>query len=147
MQPNEFPETIRSAWTDEEFCMRSQLANVHDRKSVESIYPEQIWEQDAATNSVPTTGVHRGLLIRTACDTDGWFELDRAARSVGEDTHDQDAMFLCPFMGKAADLFVEVPGVHGAYALRPGADFDFVEDYRRFIDRVIDAAKCFGRSS
>ena len=93
--------------------MRSQLANVHDRKSVESIYPEQIWEQDAATNSVPTTSVHRGLLIRTPCDTDGCFELDRAARNVGEDTHDQDAMFLCLSLLKTTSGSIDGAGHQG----------------------------------
>ncbi|HTP85036.1 MAG TPA: hypothetical protein VMQ11_18935 [Alphaproteobacteria bacterium] len=126
--------------------MHAQLANIHNRTSIEAVYPEQVWEQDAANNSVPTADVHHGLLIRTACDAKGSFEVHRIGRNVGEEAPEHDALFLCPYMGKAANLFVGVPGVHGAYALRAGADMNLVEDYKGFIDRVIEAARGFGRA-
>jgi len=126
--------------------MHSRRANIHDRASIQSIYPEEVWEQDAAQNSIPTAEVRHGLLIRTACDAQGSFEVDRIGRNVAEDTPEHDAVFLCPYMGKAGNLFASVPGVHGAYALRAGADMNVIEDYQAFINLVIEAARGFGRA-
>ncbi|HTP83956.1 MAG TPA: hypothetical protein VMQ11_13485 [Alphaproteobacteria bacterium] len=119
--------------------MRPHRANIHDRTSVESIYPEPIWEEDAALNSTAAGIVHHGLLLTNGCDADGFFQLDPAARPAAGDVPEPQAAFLWPSV--TASAFGEAPGVHGPHPRPPDADAALSDGYRHFIDDVLDAAK------
>ena len=104
-------------------------ANINDRGSIERAYPPDAFALDAADNDKqPGNQVLHGVAIRSAPDAQGVFELERAARQVGEAG---GALFLAPFrrsMGR--DFATTAPD--------PAAGYD------GFIDEIIAAAPCYG---
>jgi hypothetical protein len=87
--------------------------DMKDRTALERLYPKDEFASDAARNDLPNAIV-RGVRVGSAPDESGCFELERAARHVGEP---------------------ETP-----YFLAPHNE----QDYERFLDEVITAAKRFG---
>jgi hypothetical protein len=72
-------------------------ANIHDRASIESIYPRAVFAREANANARAKASVLRGLSIGSAPEGTGAFELVRAARHTGEKEVEGGAIFLCPF--------------------------------------------------
>ena len=91
-------------------------ANIHDRTTLERAYPADDFARDAARNET-TDAIRHGVMIGRAPDKDGWFELERAARHVGE-----------------------AEGRHFLTPARTAGD----EAYTQFLNDVIDAARRFG---
>jgi hypothetical protein len=120
--------------------MLAYTVNIHDRSSVEAAYPRAVWEQEAMANSAAEAEVLRGILIQKHADTDGNFQITRAARQVGEKEGDIGAVFLCPYIEQAHDRLAPVAGAYGGYPEAPRAKADHGAEYHRFIDRVITAA-------
>ena len=118
-------------------------ANVNDRASVERLYPREDFERDAGENARAKATVRRGILIVSAVATDGRFGVERASRHVGEEDPEGDTVFLAPFPTQAS-----VPLQQGAAYGGPVEAGDALEstsrkaeDYRAFIDRLLEAAK------
>jgi hypothetical protein len=99
-------------------------ANIRDRGSIERVYPPEAFAVDAAENQKqPANELVRGVRIASPPDASGRFDLDPAARHVGEGS---GAVFLAPYRAASA----------GA-----GAAPDPHQGYDAFIDDVIAAAR------
>jgi plasmid stability protein len=109
-------------------------ANIHDRSTIEAIYPPAVFAREANANARAKASVLRGLSIRSAPDETGAFELVRAARHAGETEIEGGAIFLCPF--------AQGTGENAQYPARaPAAPDDPARcSYDRFIDEVLAAA-------
>jgi hypothetical protein len=99
-------------------------ANVHDRRSIERVYPPDALARDAAENDQASIDRLKGVRIASAPDEAGDFELDPAARYAGEVP---GAVFLAPFHRRT-------PSGDG------GAGSDSRQGYDEFIDDIIEAA-------
>lgn len=115
--------------------------NVNNRASIEALYPRDVWESDAGTNSQTRKGKLRGLLIVSPPSADGNFHLRRALRSVADCQSDPHVAFVCPYMGRAYDIFTPAAGVHGAVLEKRDALEDHSDEYQAFIDGIISAAR------
>jgi hypothetical protein len=113
-------------------------ANLNDRASIEAIYPETRWEQDAARNTQGNAAVIHGVKILSEPDADGSFELKPMAQHVGEGDRESDVIFLPAF---EADAGGSQPGSTYGSSAAPTADHDTASEYARFIDSVIEAAR------
>ena len=102
-------------------------ANINDRASIERVYPADAFAVDAADNDrQPGNQLLHGVRLLSAPDAHGAFELERAARQVGEVG---GALFLAPFRR----------------SLAPGARVsDPTSGYDAFIDEIAAAAPYFG---
>jgi hypothetical protein len=113
-------------------------ADIHDRRSIERIYPPEAFAVDAAHNQQqPANPVLHGVRIASAPDRNGAFTLERASRHVGESG---GAPFLAPFRPLYA-------GRNAAGRIAPPADRpdpDPREGYGAFVDDIIKAAEQLG---
>jgi hypothetical protein len=123
-------------------------ASIHDRASVERLYPRDAFEADAGMNAGAKASVLHGVRILSGPDAGGAFHLARGSQHVGE-VHVGKAqgrgngLFLAPDLAaNFAALAQDDTGYGGAEeqsdALRSVADR--AGDYDAFIDRVIAAA-------
>ncbi|MBV8777475.1 MAG: hypothetical protein JO032_18405 [Alphaproteobacteria bacterium] len=111
-------------------------ANINDRISLEAAYPAERFARDAAQNDVAPNQLVRGVRIGSAPDEAGWFDLEPAARHVGEP---ETPHFVAP--ARRVEPLVE----RGRYsAPRETAAPDPDDGYRRFLDDIVDAARRFG---
>ena len=116
-------------------------ANISDRRSVEKIYPRDVWEAEAANNSQGGQKILGGLLIESQPDDAGNFHLRRTTRGSAEIEGSQHyVIFICPYMGRAYDVFTPIFGVHGAIKEKHDALESVDDEYDDFIARVLDAA-------
>jgi hypothetical protein len=117
-------------------------ANIFDRASVEAIYPRDVYQAEAAQNSVGNAQEQRGLRIDSAPDSEGNFRLARAVRDVGEAAGTRDSLFLSPTMeSREYGRFAEMPGREGGMEERRNPPAPDGNDYAAFIDRIIEAAR------
>jgi hypothetical protein len=103
-------------------------ANIHDRRSIERIYPTDAFARDAAENDRSGVEVSHGVRIGSAPDQAGDFEVEPAARHAGEVP---GTVFLAPYLRAAANV-------------RPSADPDPDHGYDAFIAEIVDVARRFG---
>lgn len=113
-------------------------ANVNDRTSIEQIYGPDAWEHDARRNTQGNATVAYGVTILSAPDADGRFDLTPASRHVAENDPESDDVFLPAFEPDAA---AAAPGSTYGGSVEPVAEARDTEDYARFIDAVLDAAR------
>jgi hypothetical protein len=99
-------------------------ANVHDRRSIEQVYPRDAFARDAAENDRASIETLKGVRIVSAPDEAGDFELDPAAQYAGEIA---GAVFLAPFHRRT-------PSADG------GTGSDPHHGYDAFVDEIIEAA-------
>jgi hypothetical protein len=114
-------------------------AKIDDRTSIEGVYPESAFAEDAARNSVGDAQILFGLRIESGPDEHGEFALVRAKQHVGEQAPSSGAIFLAPeHQTRYAGLLQnDAAGTqHGQ-----GADNDPAGEYAAFIERVIETAK------
>jgi hypothetical protein len=120
-------------------------ANINDRSSVERLYPRQHFDRDAGENADAKATVHRGLRIVSPVDPNGRFNAERASRHVGESDPEGDTVFLAPFLAKDSEP-LRGTGAYGGPAdpyaapAPAGSGGRKDQDYRAFIDRIIEAA-------
>ena len=118
-------------------------ANVNDRASIERLYPREDFDREAGENSDAKATVHRGLRILSGLDPEGGFSVERGSRHVGESDPESDTLFITPFLAQAyAPL--QQGDVYGGPAEKDDALAGAGrkgDDYRAFIDRIIEAAK------
>ena len=117
------------------------IANIHDRASIEQVYPHEHFARDVGRNSDAKAVVLHGVRILSGLDGAGEFTVVEASRHVGEDTGDAEGIFLCPFLVTAADAAAERPGYDQSEAAPGAHQREKPSDYDAFIDRVIQAAK------
>lgn len=113
-------------------------ANLNDRSSIERIYPETQWEQDAARNTQGSASVIHGVKILSEPDAEGGFELAAMAQGVAEGDPESDVIFLPAFEADAADA--QAGSTYGG-SVAPTRDHDTASEYARFIDSIIEAAR------
>jgi hypothetical protein len=99
-------------------------ANVHDRRSIERIYPPDAFARDAGENDRARIAMLKGVRVVSAPDDNGDFEVSPAAQYSGEVA---GTVFLAPFHRRATSE-------HGA------ANPDPHHGYDEFIDDIIEAA-------
>jgi hypothetical protein len=114
-------------------------AKLDDRASLSAAYPREQFERDAARNADIKTEVLSGVVLLSAPDATGRFQLDRATRHVGEVAPSGDTLFLYPVLGDAqGGLGGTRPGYGNEEpdrSARPSPDYD------GFLDRVASAAR------
>ena len=119
-------------------------ASIHDRSSIERLYPREDFEREAGENADAKATVHRGIRILSSVDAQGLFEAERASRHVGEADPLGDTVFLAPFLQGASAALTPGDNAYGgpdetgdavAAASRKG------DDYEAFVTRVVDAAR------
>jgi hypothetical protein len=114
-------------------------AKLDDRSSLSAAYPREQFERDAASNADIKTEVLSGVLLLSAPDVAGRFELDRATRHVGEVAPSGDARFLYPVLGDAQG---GLGGTRPGYGNEePGRGARPAPDYEAFLDRVAETAR------
>ena len=106
-------------------------ANIRDRRSLARIYPPEIFAGDAMQNAAPAEVLH-GVILVSAPDTTGQFEIERATRQVGE----VSARFLAP-QRRAEELVDQ--GRYGGPAERAAPDP--TAGYEAFLDDIVAAAE------
>ena len=111
-------------------------ANINDRSSLEQAYPADAFANDAAQNERSPHELRHGLLIATAPDDEGWFELTRAKRHAGEP---ETPHFLTP--ARRTEELVARGEHHAATQVAPP---DPARGYTQFLDDIVAAAKRFG---
>lgn len=117
------------------------VANINDPSSLERIYPQTAFEEDAARNARGAASVHYGVKILSEPDADGAFKLERMSQQVGENDPEGDTLFLAPAWRSAARVSQGSPR-GGLEPLDAGQeDAALAEDYRRFLERLHEAAK------
>jgi hypothetical protein len=118
-------------------------ANINDRSSVERLYPREAFARDAAENADAKAAVYRGLRIVSPIDREGRFSAERGSRHVGERDPEGDTIFLAPFLAQA-DAPLGESDAYGGLALAGDVlalTVRKAQDYRSFIDRIIEAAR------
>ena len=117
-------------------------ANIHDRSTLEQIYPQNVFEQDAARNSEAKAQVLHGVRIMSPPDEKGDFDLVAMSRQVGESDPESDTAFLAPVLQRSYDALAESPD-YGAPEEK-GDALAKVQDkggeYDAFLGRVIETA-------
>ena len=118
-------------------------ANINDRPSIERLYPIEDFAHDAGENSDAKATVHRGLRILSPVDREGRFRAERASRHVAESDPEGDTIFLAPFFTDAdpAQSQGDTYGGPTPTADAQAASTKKTQDYRSFLDRIIEAAK------
>jgi hypothetical protein len=114
-------------------------ATLDDRASLSAAYPREQFERDAARNADVKAEVLSGVLLLSAPDAAGLFQLDRATRHVGEVAPSGDTLFLYPVLGDAQG---GLGGTRPGYGNEePGRGAQPTADYDAFLDRVAAAAR------
>jgi hypothetical protein len=101
------------------------IANIHDRSSIERVYPYDGYASDASQNERRKPAVLKGVRITEAADEAGDFRIERAANYAGEVP---GAIFLAPFHRVTAQEDV-------------AAEPDPRQGYEAFVDEIIEAAQ------
>ncbi len=114
-----------------------------DRRSITAIYPFEVFKTDAAQNSTAEATTRHGLLIERAPDGNGSLQVIRATRSIGELPEGPEALFICPYMGRAYGFFALRGGEMGAVEEKLDIFDPHPEEYDAFINTVMAAAKDF----
>jgi hypothetical protein len=123
------------------------IGDLIDRQSIERIYPREVWEADAGLNSQGRDASQRGVLIALSSGKDGLVHIRRAVRYVGEGMMEANGVFLCPYLGRAYDIFVAAAGIHGAVVEKHDALEDVSSEYTGFIDGVLATARWLRRAA
>ena len=95
---------------------RMGSATLDDPDSLVAVYPRAQFERDAARNAEVKTATLSGLVLLSAPDAAGRFELDRATRHGGEVAQSADTVFLYPMLGDAAGGLAGKVSAYGAEA-------------------------------
>jgi hypothetical protein len=117
------------------------IGELTDRQSIEQIYPREVWEVVAGLNSQGRDANQRGVLIALSSGKDRPVHIRRAVRYVGEGIMESNGVFLCPYLGRAYDIFAAAVGVHCAVVETHDALEDVSSEYIGFVDGVLATAR------
>jgi hypothetical protein len=118
-------------------------ANVHDRRTVERIYPPDSFDHDSRMNAVVKTEILHGIRITSPPDANGNFSLTRTSHHVAEQDPEGDAVFVFSYHYQSDDTLMQGPD-YGGPEEKSGASRgseDGSAAYDVFISRVIKAAR------
>jgi len=124
-------------------------ASIHDRSSIERLYPRDVFEADAGGNALAKASVLRGLRILSQPNEAGEFKLVRASQQVGE-VHAGEAqgrgngLFLAPNLGANFAALMRNDTDYGGAQEKQDAMASVAarrDEYAAFIDRVIETAR------
>ena len=118
-------------------------ADLKDRHSIMAIYPFELFEADAAQNSTAAATTRHGLLIEAAPEGVGSLRVMRWTKSIGEVPEGPEALFICPYMGRAYGFFAMRGGEMGAVEEKEDIFDLHPEEYDAFINTVMAAARDF----
>ena len=111
-------------------------ANIHRRRTLEEIYPPDVFASDAAQNGrVPST-VLSGVRILSAPDAAGDFDFERATQQIGEAA---SASFLAPHRREER---IQDAGRDSPTTV--SADPDPRAGYEAFLADIVAVAERFG---
>ena len=118
-------------------------ANVHDRLTVERLYPQDAFDHDSRLNAEIKTDTLHGVKIMSPPDANGKFRLARASRHVAELNPEGDVIFVFPHGYQGDDTLMQGPDYGGPEEKSdpPYGSADGSTAYDRFISRVIEAAQ------
>ena len=118
-------------------------ANVHDRLTIERLYPRDAFDRDSRMNADVKTEILHGVRVVSAPDANGDFRLARASRHVAEQNPEGDVIFVVPHRYQGDDALMQGPDYGGpeekSDASRGGQDGGTA--YDMFINRVIASAR------
>ncbi len=114
-----------------------------DRQSLTAIYPIEIFWSDAAQNSTAEATTRHGLLIVDGPEGDGSLQVTRAIRCISQPPEGLDALFICPYMGRAYGFFALRGGEMGAVEEKADIFDMHPEEYDAFINTVMAVAQDF----
>src|SRR5207249_2206356 len=106
----------------------AMTANIHDRPSIERVYPREAYASDASQNERRKPAMLRGVRIAAAPDDKGEFAIEPAVQHAGEVP---GAVFLAPFHCVTAEE-------------NAAADPDPRLGYEAFLDEIIEVAQRLG---
>lgn len=119
-----------------------QTANIHDPRSIESVYPRSAFDNDARQNARDKEAVEHGVMILSMPDADGNFSLTRSQRHVGEPGATTHSIFLAPTLDSSeygallpSDTDYGGPVEAATVPKTPG------DPYGSFVDSLIQAAR------
>ena len=118
-------------------------ADPNDRQSIITLYPFELFEMDAAQNSTAAATTRHGLLIEAEPDGHGSLRLVRVTKSIGDPPEGPEALFICPYMGRAYGFFAMLGGEMGTVEEKLDIFDPHPEEYGAFINTVMAAAKDF----
>ena len=118
-------------------------AELKDRHSIMAIYPFELFEAEAAQNSTAAATTRHGLLVEGAPEGVGPLRVRRATKWVGDPAEEQEAFFICPYMGRAYGFFAMRGGEMGAVEEKQDIFDLHPEEYDAFINTVMAAARDF----
>ena len=119
-------------------------ASIHDRGSIERLYPREVFEREAGENADAKATVRRGVRILSPVDAQGVFEAERASRHVGEADPLGDTVFLAPFLRDASAALAPSDAAYGGPAEAgddAAASAHKRDDYESFVERIVAAAR------
>ena len=117
-------------------------ANIHDRLTIERIYPREAFDRDSRLNSDVKTDTLHGVKIASKLDAGGNFRLARASRHVAEQNPEGDVVFVFPHSYRGEDSLMQGRD-YGGPEERGRLSTEGCESsaYDRFVARVIEAAQ------
>jgi hypothetical protein len=124
-------------------------ASIHDRASIERLYPRDAFEADAGSNARGKTTVLHGVRILSAPDASGEFRIARGSQHVaevhvGEAQGRGNGLFLAPDLAANFATLAQNNTDYGG-AQEKGDAMRSVDaraaEYEAFIDSVIAAAQ------
>ena len=88
-------------------------ANVHDRLTIERLYPRDAFDRDLRKNADVKTEILHGIRVMSAPDANGDFILARASRHVAEQNPEGDVIFVFPHRYQGDDALMQGPDYGG----------------------------------
>ena len=88
-------------------------ANVHDRLTIERLYPRDAFDRDSRMNADVKTEILHGVRVMSAPDANGDFSLARASRHVAEQNPEGDVIFVFPHRYQGDDALMQGPDYGG----------------------------------
>ena len=122
--------SVRKEWREGQM----PEANVHDRLTIERIYPRDAFDRDTRMNAETKTEVLHGLRITSSPDANGVFSLARTSRHVAEQNPEGDVVFVSPHRYQSDDALMQGPDYGGPE--EKGAASRRSEDAQRGLRRV-----------
>lgn len=118
-------------------------ANIHDRITIERIYPRDAFDRDSRMNAEVKAETLHGVKITSSLDANGKFSLTRSSRHVAELNPEGDVVFVFPHRYQGDDALMQGPDYGGPEekndTSRAGEGSSAA--YDMFVDRVIEAAR------
>ena len=88
-------------------------ANIHDRLTIERIYPRDAFDRDTRRNAKPRPRFCTASESTSSPDANGVFSLARTSRHVAEQNPEGDVVFVFPHRYQGDDALMQGPDYGG----------------------------------